>query len=354
MKRKPLAVFVFIFLLVSAFCVPVFAADTTKTEDSSKTPVPTPTTPTVTPTQDSSTNSLSPNVIISSYSFGGDNITNGKKFTLNYTLKNTSANITIRNILVKVAGSDSMVITKDTDTFYVDSIGPKATKALSIALTPKLDASTTSYPVAIGVSFEYFDGGSKYTGTAELTVTIPLVQTQKLRLEDVGISDTEVYTGTDYEFGYSILNTGYGKINNLEAAVYDGEGNMLASSYLGNVAAAAELSSAGNLYVNFDSAGTKSLEFVLTYEDGNGVAQTVKETSSVDVLEFAAPSADSEEMPVETGSNPGIALWIILGVLIIAASVGSIVISRKKKAKKAQREQLEADLAEEEEEDEDF
>ncbi len=342
MKRKITVAVTMMFLLIFLVCPPLLATDTESTETE------TPTTPTETTTTYSS---LSPNIIISGYSFGGDYVTNGQKFTLNYTLKNTSASITVKNIIVKVGSGENLVISKDTDTFFVDSIAPKGTKSLSIALTPMMSATTSSYPVNIGVSFEYFDGDTKYQGSADLNVTVPLQQEQKLRLENVGFSETEIYSGNDYEFCYKIINSGYAKAGNMEAKVYDADGNLLASSYLGSLAASAELNNAGNLYIAFDQAGTETLKFVLSYEDDLGNSQSLSETTELEVLEYVPPVSEEEEIPMEETGGVPIWAWIALLILIAAASTFSILHARKKKAQKKAALEAEEDG---EEDDEDF
>ncbi len=300
-------------------------------------------------------NALTPHVIVSGYSFGGDYVTNGKKFTLNYTLKNTSASLAVENVIVQVGGGESLVISKDTDTFYVDRIAPKGTKSLSITLTPMQAAATTSYPIAIAVGYEYYDGGSKYAGASELAVTVPLRQEQKVRLENVGFSESELNVDEEYELNFKIINSGYGKLANMEVRVYDAEGGVLASSYLGGLAPGAELANAGNLYLILKKEGSQTLGFELSYEDDMGNGKTLDKTVEVTASVYEPPIIE-EDIPLETGPRLPVFAWILLALAIVGASVASILAHRKKQARAAAAaaDPDAPDQEDEEDDDEDF
>ena len=59
-----------------------------------------------------------PNLVVSKFSFGGDQVYAGKAFTLSFHLKNTSKTFTVQNVVVKVNGGEIYGLNRDTDTLF--------------------------------------------------------------------------------------------------------------------------------------------------------------------------------------------------------------------------------------------
>ena len=282
-------------------------------------------------------NSLSPNIVVSKFSIGGDAVTAGRNFTLTYTLYNTNKNISIQNAMVKINGGETFSLAKDSDTFYIERIKAKGAVEHSSTFTSSVQCNPGSYPIALSITFEYYDDGTKYTGASELSISVPVVQDERVQITKAAIGDDDepVYVGEEYGVDYSFINTGFSKLLNTELQLYNADnGEYITSAYLGTVNPSAEMSGSSYLYATFGSTGQKNLRLVVSYEDQNTNTYTVEKEFSVNVEETPPPVVE-EEMQ---GENNFLLWGVIIIVLIGAGVVTLIVLRRRKKKKQAEAE----------------
>ena len=98
---------------------------------------------------------LTPQLIVSSFSYGKKSVSGGKEFTLSFNIKNNSSSIKAQNILIKLAGGDSFVVADGTDTISIKSIKPNATVNVSKKFNCLSTATSGVYPITATVSYEY-------------------------------------------------------------------------------------------------------------------------------------------------------------------------------------------------------
>lgn len=284
--------------------------------------------------------SLKPNVLISNYSFEGDYVSGGQNFRLSFNLYNTSKNIKIQNVVVKINGGEKFALSRGADTLYIDSIAAKKASSQSVDLTTSLDAAVGSYPVSFSVSYEYYDNGVKAEGAAELSVTIPVLQNDKVQINNVGLSMPEVYVGEEYDVVFSIINSGFTKLNNAEVKVLNGAGEELATAYLGTLEASTEKKSNAELLVSFNAAGEQDLKLKLIYEDETLQKKEMEQPFTVQVTEYVSPMPEfpTDDMPpVEEGGVSPV-LLIVAGIVVLAVIITIVVVVKKKKNKRSELE----------------
>lgn len=296
-------------------------------------------------------NSLSPNLVVSKFSIGGDAVTAGKNFTLTYNLYNTNKNISVQNLTVKINGGESFSLNKETDTRYVEKIKARGAVELTSNFTSSVDTQPGSYPVAINVTYEYYDSGVKYTGVADLSISIPVEQDERVTIVKAAIGDKDepVYVNEEYGVEYDFINTGFSKMLNTQMYLYNDNGDLVSTAYVGTVNPSAEMSGSNYLYATFGSTGSKSMRLVITYEDQNMNTHTVDQEFTVNVEEAPAPVVEEQVQ----GEN-NFLIWGFIFILIIAAVVVLIIVLRRRKKKKLAQEELwddDDDLDEEDIED---
>lgn len=334
--KKLLATAFALILLLTLTAVPLMADDA---EDTPTTVPPTPT--------ESSGNSLTPNVIVTKYSYGDSAVPAGQNFSLTFTLYNTNKNVPIHNVMVKVSGGESFALRNEADTFHITKINAAGTASHTTALTSSVLLEEGSYPVSIIVSFEYYDGGVKMQGASELNLAIPVVQNGRIKINRVAINATEIWPQESYAVSYAFINNGFGKLLNTEVAVVDKDsGEKIAAAYLGTVEPSTEMTGSSNLTVSFEETGVKNLQFVVSYEDAKLNNQTVTEDFTAEVTEYVEPIY--EEIPgEEVGGGFSLLVLVIVILVVVAGAVVTVVIVRKRRAKAKEAELLEDD-------DEDF
>lgn len=286
---------------------------------------------------------LTPQVIIESYSYGEESsVVGGSNFTLSMTLRNTSATIPIENVKMVISSAPDETTggvftpANSSNSFYIDRVAPGETFTESIELTVKADASPKSYGINIELDFQAKQGNTYQNLKSTETITIPVTQPDRFQVEDVQISDIN-YVGESIYCSVSYVNMGKNPIYNLSIAV-EGTGFTAseASSYIGNVQAGS-----GDYYeanLTADAPGTIDGKLILTYEDASGKQFSLERPFTTTVQEMTYdPGMDMPEEPVieETGLPLAgkIAIGVGAGVVVIVVVVVILKVRRKRRRK---------------------
>ncbi|MGN1420622.1 MAG: hypothetical protein ACI4XC_03815 [Eubacterium sp.] len=289
------------------------------------------------------TASLTPQLLISGFSYGGKEINGGEIFNLNFTVKNNSETTKIQNIVIKLSGGECFVVADGTDTVTMKSLGANASANMSKSFKCLSSAPSGVYPVTASVSYEYIEDSAKQTATSELTMSIPVVQPDRVQFQSVDLADKTVTVSEETDCAFSIINTGQTKLSNGVVKLLDEDKNELASAFVGNIEAGAQFSSNYTLPVTFEETGSKKLKLVFEYENENSEKKSIEQEFNVTVEEYFDPyedvdtgeNIDDTEMSGSALSTPVI-IGICVGgaVLIIVLAVVIKKVVKRKKAKK--------------------
>lgn len=277
--------------------------------------------------------SLTPQLIISDYSYGGSYVAGGDEFALDITLENTSKEIPVQNVVVKFSGGEAFAISGSADTAYEKKISSSATFSKSFRCLPA--AVSGAYPITVSASYEYFDGGEKLSQTAELSVSVRVLQPESAEIGSVSLNGQTVVAGQEQDCGFTVINSGRSDISNCRVRLVSGE-EELASAYIGNIAAGEQFQSNYTLPVTFKAAGAQQLSLVLDYENESGEKKSVSRDFTVTAQEKQDPYEQAQEqLEVTQGGGDYTHFYILAAVLavIIAAVVAAVVIKRRKKRK---------------------
>lgn len=285
---------------------------------------------------DKTASSLTPQLLITDFDFGGENVNGGDNFALDFTVKNNSSDIKIRNVIAKISGGEAFVVADGTDTMAVSSIAPNGSVKLSKNFKCLNSVPFGVYPVSVSLSFEYFDG-EKISGMSEATMSIPVVQPDNLQFEEIYLADKTVTVNQENDCGFMIINRGQTRLLNGTAKLLDESENVLASAYIGNIEAGTQFQSNYNLPVTLSETGAKRLFLVFEYENENAEKKSIRQEINVTVEEEFNPYEDLEINNDDEESKKSVAP-IIIGVTAGAAVVAVIIIlavrAKKKKARK--------------------
>lgn len=285
---------------------------------------------------------LTPQLIVSDFSYGGENIQASQEFDLSFSLKNTSKETDVKNIIVKLSGAEAFTVAQGIDTIPVETL--KANSA--VKLTKKFiclnSAPSGVYPITASVSYEYYENGEKLAGSAELSMSIPVVQLDKVEIGSVDLEGSEVTQGQETDCGFMVINSGRTNVANASVKLLDDKGNELAKAYVGNIAAGEQFVSNYTLPVTFKDAGTFNLEFVIEYDNESmerkSVSRkfTVTSEKKVDPYEEAMNAQNAQTQEVDEGV-PAV-LYVVIGAVVLVAAVVVIVVVKKRKLRKGSDE----------------
>ena len=284
--------------------------------------------------------SLTPRLVVGSFNYGNKSIRGGKKFTLNFTIKNNSKRIKAKNVIIKLSGGDVFVVADGTDTISVNNINPNSTVTVSKKFNCLNTAQSGVHPITASISYEYIEGGQKQSGTDDLTMSVPVVQPDKVMFTSIDLADKTINTGDETDCAFSIVNTGKTVLNNGSIKVVDESGTELNSSYIGTIEAGAQYSSNYNLPITMNEPGDYKLTLVFEYENDNADKKKIKQTFKVHVEDYTDPfPTDPADTPDDKGdddsssSKTKVIIGVVAGV-VGAAVIVTIIVKKKKKRNK--------------------
>ncbi len=285
--------------------------------------------------------SLTPQLIVSGFSYGGKNIEGGENFNLSFTVKNTSKDKDIKNVIVKLSGGEAFIVAEGTDTINVESIKKNSSKTLSKQFTCLSAAPSGVYPVSASITYEYFENDEKSQGTSDLTMSVPVVQPDKISIENISLQNNSPTVGQESDCAFKIINSGKTLLSNCTITLSDESGKVITSSFIGNIEAGTQFESNYNLAVTFDEPEEKHLCLTLEYENEGSQKKKVEQKFTTTVIEEFDPFQDDTINSGDTAESHSNLVPIIIGVAAAVLVVGIIIIvvvHKKRKKRKAQKE----------------
>lgn len=283
--------------------------------------------------------SLTPRLVIGGFSYGEKTIKGGKKFNLSFSVKNNSKSIKAKNVIIKVSGGETFVVADGTDTISVDHINPNSSVSVSKNFTCLNSAPSGVYPIVASISYEYVEAGQKQQGTEELTMSVPVVQPDKVMFTNVDLADKTVTVGEESDCGFKLVNSGKTVLNNGTVKVLDSDGNELNSAYIGSIEPGEQYSSNYNLPITFNEVGEYKLTIIFEYENDNTDKKSIKQEFKVTAEEYVDPFPVEPDTPDDSetdnkSNSKKIVVGVIAGVALLAALIITAVVLKKKKHKK--------------------
>ena len=283
-----------------------------------------------------------PNVIITDYSFGGESVVAGEPFDLNVTFKNTGR-VAIENIVVVLNGGQHFTINGATNTVYYNSVGAGAEQTLTVPLQTLATAATGAQPVAVSFQYEYVDNKVRSQNSANIDISVPVSQPDRLEFGEPVMYDWMAYTGMETTIVLEYVNKGKSEVSNVEAEVIGNVDALQQSQYLGNFGSG--MSGNISFVVTPWEAGMTDVTFNITYEDANGKTVTreipysfeVQDMSYDDPGQWEDPGMWEDPVPEKQGFFQTMPWWgwVIAAVVLLAVLIIVLKSIKKGKAKKA-------------------
>lgn len=277
---------------------------------------------------------LTPQLLVSEFTYGGATIEGGAKFDLNFSIKNNSNDIAVKNVIVKLSGGESFVVADGTDTVSIKEISKGSSVSVKKSFQSLKTAPSGVYPIVASISYEYFDGGEKATGNSELTMSIPVIQSDRVRFESISLADKTVTVDQESDCGFKIINSGQTKLSSGTVRLLDADKNELSSAYVGNIEPGMMFESNYTLPITFKEEGSKTLTLVFEYENENLEKKSIEQTFNVKVEKENNPFEEIENNNQNDKEKDNTGLYIGLGVGAIVLIVGAIILKKVIKKRK--------------------
>ena len=298
--------------------------------------------------------SPTPIVILSKYNYGGSSVAAGSGTNLSFSFTNTSKKLAIENVMVTVTGGSDLMLNGSTNTFYFDSVAAGGSKSVTVPMKAAQLISASAQDVQIAVTYEYVDQNARKSGSATLSLSVPLYQPDRFELSEPKTSYTG-YVGEETSLTIDYVNKGKSAISNVDATISGDIDSPTPYQRVGTIDGGKNGTIA--FAVTPQLEGENQVKIVITYEDSNGNTKERVFEATVEAMAYepADPGMDDPGMidPEPASTFP----WKYVIIAVVAALIVLLIVLRirKKKAKQKAEQELwdkwdEEELAEEKKE----
>ena len=298
--------------------------------------------------------SPTPIVILSKYNYGGSSVAAGSGTNLSFSFTNTSKKLAIENVMVTVTGGSDLMLNGSTNTFYFDSVAAGGSKSVTVPMKAAQLISASAQNVQIAVTYEYVDQNARKSGSATLSLSVPLYQPDRFELSEPKTSYTG-YVGEETSLTIDYVNKGKSAISNVDATISGDIDSPTPYQRVGTIDGGKNGTIA--FAVTPQLEGENQVKIVITYEDSNGNTKERVFEATVEAMAYepADPGMDDPGMidPEPASTFP----WKYVIIAVVAALIVLLIVLRirKKKAKQKAEQALwdkwdEEEIAEEKQE----
>lgn len=297
-----------------------------------------------------------PRIVVTGFTTDPETVYAGSVFNLTVSVKNTSAETTVKNVLFNmeatVEGNDktatyaAFLPTSGSSAVYTDSIAPGETYQMSIEMEAKSDLAQKPYVLTVNMKYDT-DEQINLTDTAN--VSVPIKQEAKMDTSSADIMPESIAVGEQSNIMFSVFNTGKTTLYNVKVT-YESDSIDSGITYLGNL----EPGATGNVDSMVTGItpddGTGVVKAVVTYEDESGNPTRYEKDLNLSVYEMSMDdSAMPEDFPMEPmeDENSGLPLPAILGIIAGVVLLAIIIIMIIRKRRKAKKQKEDIDLLDE-------
>ena len=283
-----------------------------------------------------------PSLIVRGASYGTETITAGSPFTLSLTLYASNGTESVADVVASLTLPEGVTMTGGNLSSYVGTMAPQSSSEVSFSIQTSAGFTGGVANITVNLAGAGAVSGNAVTGTT--TISVPISQPDRFELGELQVNDT-IYLGDTATVTLNFVNKGRNPVANIEASITgEGLGAEMTQQYIGNLNAGTENS------VDFDllptQVGPVSGSIVLTYEAEDGSIKTASKDFSFSVEEM--PVYDDPMMDpgmMEPAAQPGLPVWgiVLIAVLAVVVVVVVIVVIRRKKKKAAALADLEGE-----------
>lgn len=309
--------------------------------------------------KDDDKKSSNPRIIVTGFRTEPETVYAGSTFRLTVSVKNTSAETTVKNVLFNleatVEGSDTTAAyaaflpTSGSSSVYTDSISPGATYEMSIEMEAKSDLAQKPYVLTVNMKY---DTDEQINISDSANVSVPIKQEAKIDTSSADVMPESIAVGEQSNVMFSVYNTGKTTLYNVKVS-YKSDSVDESLTYIGNMSPGATGNVDSMVTGIAPDTGDGIIKAVITYEDEAGNETQIEKELNLYVYELSFDeAADMDmgyDMPIEeeTPQNK-IPTTVITAGIVIAAFIAIVIIAAVvRKKKKAKQHKEDVDLLDE-------
>ena len=268
-----------------------------------------------------------PRVLVSRYKVDPSPVMAGEDFTVTVTLKNTSGEEAVQNMLVTVTGeSGDLVLKNDTSTIFLGDLAAGGTTELKLKYGTNRDTPARRYDIALAMEF---DDAEAVTMSSNGSVTVAVAQPVQVELAPFTMP-SEMNAGETVQLSFQVMNLGRTEIYNARVELDVPGLSPSGNAFIGNMDPGTSATETLNVFAGMKEGderyGYTSGVARLIYEDVDGqeYTQEVNTTTNVKELVIATKDPAAEQEQADKARSQKIQWWVFVaagGVVIIALAL---------------------------------
>lgn len=283
-----------------------------------------------------------PRIIVTGFTTDPGEVYAGSTFNLTVTVKNTSREQAVSNVLFNLEatvegndttlGYDAFLPVSGSSAVYVDRIAAGATYDMTVEMEAKADLAQKPYVMKVNMVYED-DKHNEYTDSAN--VSVPIKQELKYDMGTIDVTPEDVCVGEESNIVFDIYNTGKTTIYNVKIT-YEDESLESGVTYIGNIQPGATANVDSTVTAIAPNADRGYVNCIINYEDEKG--KTIKEVKQMKLNIMEAmeepdfdPSLYEDMEPEPQGLPLPAIIGIGVGVVVIIGIVVAIILKKRKK-----------------------
>jgi len=283
-----------------------------------------------------------PTIILNNANYGKV-ATIGEPFSLVTAATNTSSNLELDNVSVKVVLPTGINMASGNSQVLIGKVGKSGTINHTFNLIAEGVANdVTSLPVELVYTFEAFVNGKRTQFTSTQDISINVQQPTRFAIQSV-TSDAEMYMNNESYVSAALVNKGKTTVYNVTAELVSDTLTAYEVEFLGNITPGSSSEAAFDFTAS--QLGTSTGKILITYEDAQGTEYTMEQEFTIEVMEEPVWDQPMYTEPVVVEPEPAVSPVVVVGVLVLVAGGGFFFWKKKQTAKrKAELEDEDEDI----------
>lgn len=283
-----------------------------------------------------------PRIIVTGFTTDPGEVYAGSTFNLTVTVKNTSREQAVSNVLFNLEatvegndttlGYDAFLPVSGSSAVYVDRIAAGATYDMTVEMEAKADLAQKPYVMKVNMVYED-DKHNEYTDSAN--VSVPIKQELKYDMGTIDVTPEDVCVGEESNIVFDIYNTGKTTIYNVKIT-YEDESLESGVTYIGNIQPGATANVDSTVTAIAPNTDRGYVNCIINYEDEKGKPIKEVKQMKLNIMEAMEepdydPSLYEDMEPEPQGLPLPAIIGIGAGVVVIIGIVVAIILKKRKK-----------------------
>ena len=268
-----------------------------------------------------------PRILVTKYEVSPATVMAGDDFTVKVTLKNTSDEGAVQNMLVTVSSeSTNLVLKNDTSTIFLGDLAAGGTTELELKYGTDRETPAQRYGISLAMDF---DDEEAVSMTSSGAVVVAVSQPVDVELSPFTMPG-EINAGETVQLSFQVMNLGRTGIYNARVELDVPGLSPSGNAFIGNMEAGTSATETLNVFAGMKEGderyGYTSGVARLIYEDASGKEYTEEVTATTNIKELVIATSDpaQEQKEAEKEQAQKAQWWVFVaagGVAIITLAL---------------------------------